>query len=358
MENVEIAKKERPLVPNQDKIEQIEFKVRGRVEGNRIDAYLSKRFNDYSRAYLQKLIKAGNVLIDGKKAKASDKIKDGQIVSIALPELEPLHLKPEEMTLNIIYEDDDIAVLNKPADLVVHPSRGHMQGTLVNGLLYHFENLSDENDVYRPGIVHRLDRFTSGILLIAKNNKSHASLGEQFENRKIQKQYFALIEGHMRFEQGTIALPLAMDPRNRERMAISHGGKEAVTNYSVFAKYPHFSLIHVFPKTGRTHQIRIHLKSQGCPIVADSLYDAPPLLTWERIKQDAIEIPENLTTLDQSTVFMERTALHAWNITFEHPTSKEICTFHAPFPEDYATTLKIFNTIWPCKNVTQLLEQQ
>ena len=328
--------------------------MRGRVEGNRLDAYLSKRFNDYSRAYLQKIIKAGNVLMDGKKAKASDKIKEGQTISIDLPILEPLHLKPEEMSLDIIYEDEDLAALNKPADLVVHPSRGHMQGTLVNGLLYHFENLSDENDVYRPGIVLSSRSLYKWNFVNCKNNKSHASLGEQFENRTIQKQYFALVEGTMRFDHGTVALPLAMDPRNRERMTVSHGGKEAITNYKVFAKYPHFTLVHVFPETGRTHQIRVHLKSQGCPIVADSLYDAQPILNWERILQNVSSVPECLSHVERDTIFMERTALHAWSLTFEHPSRKEMLTLQAPFPKDFANTLQVLNMLY-CKNVKQLV---
>ncbi|NUM36115.1 MAG: RluA family pseudouridine synthase [Candidatus Brocadiae bacterium] len=324
------------------------------MEGRRLDAYLGKRFFEYSRSYLQKLIKNGNVLIDGKEVKPGYKIKEGQKIFIRLPELEPLHLKPQEMELDIIFEDEHIAVINKRADLVVHPSRGHMEGTLVNGLIHYFENLSDFNDAYRPGIVHRLDRFTSGLLVIAKNNKSHAALAEQFQTRHIHKEYLALVEGKVRFENGTISLPLGIDPRNRERAAVCHGGKEAVTDYQVIARYPSFTFVHVFPKTGRTHQIRIHMKSQGNPIVCDSLYDANPILDKARILAN---VSGSVDTEDQDEVLMDRTALHAWRIHFEHPATQQEMHLTAPPAQDFLEALKFLETLWPNPKVAELIEK-
>lgn len=346
---------QKPLVPNEEKISEVEFLIKGRMEGRRLDAYLGKRFFEYSRSYLQKLIKGGHVLVDGKSVKAGYKVKEGQTIHISLPELEPMHLQPEEMEIKIIYEDEDIAVINKPADLVIHPSRGHMQGTLVNGLIHYFENLSDFNDAYRPGIVHRLDRYTSGLLVVAKNNKSHAALADQFQNRFIHKEYLALVEGKMRFENGTICLPLGLDPRNRERGAVRAGGKEAVTDYTVLARYPSFTLVHVFPKTGRTHQIRIHMKSQGNPIVCDELYDAFPTLSREKILVDA---GQKSCLEGEEEILMDRTALHAWRIQFEHPTTHQSMNLSAPIAEDFTQVIHVLNRFWPSPKVAKIVENQ
>jgi 23S rRNA pseudouridine1911/1915/1917 synthase len=338
-----------PLVPNEDKPEEIAFVVRGRVEGDRLDQYLSHRFPDYSRSYLQKLIKAGKVLVDGSPAKTSAKLRAGQSVSVSLPKLEALHLKSEELPIEILYEDDELAVIDKPAGLVTHPARGHMTGTIVNALLFHFDKLSECEDVYRPGIVHRLDRDTTGVLLVAKSNRAQSSLGQQFENREVEKEYLALTEGEIACRQGSIELPLGMDPRNRERMSIQHGGKNALTNYRVIRTYPGFSLVHVFPKTGRTHQIRIHFKSQGHPLVADHLYGAEPVLTPERMGLGA-DFPG-----DPREPLMARQALHAWKISFFHPATGKKISFGAPLPRDLSRTLQIFQQFWPDPRVAEIL---
>ena len=346
---------QRPLVPSQEKISHIEFVVKGRVDGRRLDSYLGKRFTDYSRSFLQKLIKDGHVLIDGKPAKASSKIREGQQVHMNLPELEPLYLQPEAMQLDILYEDKYLAVLNKKSGLVMHPCRGHMGGTLANALLAHFASLSDCNDVYRPGIVHRLDRDTSGVLLIAKNNKAHAGLAQQFEHREVRKEYLALAEGEMRFSQGTIELPLAIDPRNRERMAIRHGGKNASTDYRVLARYPGFTLVHVFPRTGRTHQIRIHLKSQGHPLVGDNLYGAPGELSTDRLMAVARRDGQTANKTIVPSCLIDRQALHAWRISFTHPETGEQLRFCAPLPDDFHRTLAFFHNLWPRPQVIEIL---
>lgn len=342
---------DRPLIPNEENIENMEFCIRGRVEGQRIDAYLVKRFGDYSRAYLQKLIKSGKVTVNGKPVKASHHIRTGEEIRVELPQLEELHLKPEQMPLQILYEDEDIAAINKQPDLVIHPSRGHLQGTLVNGLLFYFENLSDYTDVFRPGIVHRLDRNTSGVLLVAKSNRAHAGLAEQFEHREIHKEYLALVEGRLKLDRNIVNLPLAMDPHNRERMAVRGNGKEAITEYQVLMRYPAHTLVHVFPKTGRTHQIRVHLKSEGHPIVADEMYGAAPCLSMAMIHQHA-----NLPPPEQDEVILDRTALHAWRIHFRHPALNTQMTLVAPLPEDIKNTLLIFQKYWPNTKVARMLE--
>lgn len=336
-----------PFVPNEDNLEEFNFTIKGRVENTRIDQYLAKRYPDYSRAYVQKLIKKGHVLLDGKPAKMSARVRAGQEVFVSLPKLEPLHLKPEAIPLDILFEDEDLAVINKQVGYVVHPSRGHMHGTLVNALIYHFEELSDCNDEYRPGIVHRLDRDTSGVLLVAKSNQAHHKLAAQFESRQIKKEYLALAEGEIAFRDGVINLPLGMDPRNRERMAIQHGGKTSVTEYKVVARYPGFTLLHVFPKTGRTHQIRIHFKSQGHPLVGDHLYGAKPCLTREML--GGIRAA--------SETLMARQALHSWKITFEHPGTHSPMRVVAPLAEDFFRTLTVFQSFWPSPEVAEILEE-
>lgn len=339
-----------PLVPNEEKLEEHAFIIKGRVEGSRIDQYLAKRFSDYSRAFFQKLIKQEKVLVDGKSIKISSKIRAGQEVHISLPKLEALHLQPEHIQLDVLYEDDYLAVINKAAGYVVHPSRGHMSGTIVNALLSHFDELCDSDDGYRPGIVHRLDRDTTGVLLIAKTNQSLYKLSQQFENREIKKEYLALVEGVLQFGEGTINLPLGIDPRNRERMAIQHGGKQSVTDYRVLARYPKFTLVQVFPKTGRTHQIRIHFKSQGHPLVVDKIYGASPILTIDQLS-------EKNTQAAQGEPLIARQALHAWRIEFDHPAIHQKMTFCAPLARDFLDTLKIFQSLWPSASVSEILKQ-
>ena len=345
-----------PYVPSEDKIDEIHLTIRGQVDGQRLDQYLVKRFPDYSRSFLQKLIKKEKILLNGKTAKPSSRLRPGQDVGVLLPRLEPLHLKPEAMALDILYEDEYLAILNKPPGLVMHPARGHLSGTLVNGLLAHFENLSDANDdVYRPGIVHRLDRDTSGVLLVAKSNQAHAGLSKQFEDRLIQKEYLALTEGEMQVKEGTIMLPLGIDPKNHERITVQLGGKEAVTNYKVMVTYPKFTLVHVFPKTGRTHQIRVHLKSQNHPIVGDEVYGGMAYLTREQICGANVTVQPQDAAADGGIPLIERQALHALRITFTHPVFNKTMTFGAPLAQDFSRTLAVFQSLWPSPIVAQLI---
>lgn len=348
-----------PFVPNENKIENFSFTINTHVDGYRLDQYLVRKFPDYSRAYLQKMIKNERVLVGGKPAKPSAKLHTGQDVSVSIPKLEPLHLQAEEMPLDVIYEDDDLAALNKPPHLVIHPARGHLSGTLVNALLAYFDDLAHGSDAYRPGIVHRLDRDTSGVLLIAKTEKAQACLGHQFENRLIKKEYLALLEGELNCPEGTIALPLGMDLKNRERMTIQHGGKEAITDYRVLALYPGFTLVHVFPRTGRTHQIRVHFKSQGYPIVGDHLYGASLLgveqvLTKLAKDSGKQQMQQMQAEFQVDEILMARQALHAWHISFEHPTTKQQISLEAPLAPDFSRTLQFFQFLWPSATVKQM----
>lgn len=339
------------LIPNEDKTHTIQFAVKEQLDkACRIDAYLGKRFQDYSRSFLQGLIKKGNVLVDGKKVKASSKIHTGQEIVIILPELEPLTIKPEKIDLDILYEDDDIAIINKQSDLVIHPSRGNLSGTLVNGLVAHFQSLSDCTDVYRPGIVHRLDKYTTGVMLIAKNNQAHAKLSQQFADRVTRKEYIALVNGELNSKQGSIELPIGVDPRNRERMTISHGGKKSITHYRVIARYPAHTLVRVFPKTGRTHQIRVHMKAQGHPLVADHVYSDKDILTMDMILKNRKSCNENV----KDECLINRQALHARSITFYHPKTNKEMTQTAPLAKDFIHTLEMFQKFWPCYEVAEL----
>lgn len=345
-----------PLVPNQEKTNNFDFFTGEDCLGLRLDQYLAHRFPDYTRTFLKNLIKNGQIEVDGKKVKASTKLREGSQILVTLPELEEFHIKPEKMPLDIVYEDTSLVILNKASGLVVHPAKGHNTGTLVNALVAHFEELSSINN-YRPGIVHRLDRFTTGLLVIAKNNQAHAVLAKQFEKRETQKEYLALVEGNLSVEEGIVALPLAMDRRNRQKMSVSHGGKPAETSYRVLAKYPNMDLVHVFPKTGRTHQIRVHLKHQECPIIADSLYGAKELLVKEDIWQrmSSKEKEEHKSTFDSYfegiDLLMDRQALHAWKISFQHPENGKTVTFTAPLAKDFWRTLQVLQKIWPSKKI-------
>lgn len=350
---------ERPLVPNYEKLDRFDFVVPEGTTSCRLDQYLVSCFSQYTRSFITKLIKNGDITVNGNAVKPSSKIKAGHRIFISLPQLEPLQLKPEAIDLDILYEDEYMAAVNKQPDLVVHPVKGQNGGTLVNGLLHHFANLSEINGYIRPGIVHRLDRFTSGVILIAKTNYAHAFLAKQFENREIQKEYVALTEKPIECKKGNICLPLGTDPRCREKMCVNHGGKPSETNYEVLCNYSQFSFVHVFPKTGRTHQIRVHLKSLGNPIVADDLYGANPVLTVDSILEsftgDTVKYEKQLAEENLCGTLIDRQALHAWKIKFVHPQTKQEMLIHAPLPLDFQKVLKTLNIFWPNTVVDKFL---
>jgi 23S rRNA pseudouridine1911/1915/1917 synthase len=285
--------------------------------GQRADVFLAARM-DSSRANVQKLIEEDNVSrADGKVIKANYKVKTGEVFTVVLPPPVALEAEPENIPLDIIYEDDDVIVVNKPRGMVVHPAAGNYTGTLVNALLYHCHNLSGINGVIRPGIVHRLDKDTSGIMIAAKNDKAHISLSEQIQHKEAKRTYLAVVRGNIKQEKGRIETLIARDPKERKKMAVvTSGGRQAITEYEVLEHYGKFTVVRCKLLTGRTHQIRVHMEYIGHPLVGDPKYS--PQKTCFSIKGQA---------------------LHSEKLTFRHPTTGKIMEFTAPVPEDMAKIL-------------------
>jgi 23S rRNA pseudouridine1911/1915/1917 synthase len=312
--------------------EPTDFAVKARMVGKRIDAYLSSRYPDYSRSVIQKVIDAQAVLVNGKPIKASYKVRLDDAIRIWLPELSDIAAAPEDIPLEIVYEDAAMTVLNKPSGMVVHPAKGHWSGTLVNALQFHFDTLSTVGGENRPGIVHRLDRDTTGLLIVAKDDLAHRHLAAQFEQRTIHKEYLALVSGTPERDSDYVERTIGVHPTNREKMAIRNpedGGKEAVTFYEVIERFRGFALVRCKPRTGRTHQIRVHLTHVGLPIVADKLYSGRDRLTLADLTgADGVE-----------ETLIERQALHAHTLRLAHPLSGQPLEFTAPLPADMTRTL-------------------
>ncbi|WP_027340316.1 RluA family pseudouridine synthase [Halonatronum saccharophilum] len=284
----------------------------------RIDKFLSKENEDLSRSYLQELIDSDKVKVNSKPVKKSYKLSVGDEVEVNLPKVEELELLAEDIPLDIIYEDNDIVVINKQPNLVVHPAPGHESGTLVNALLYHCDNLSGINGVIRPGIVHRLDKDTSGAIVVAKNDKAHLSLSEQFKERDTKKVYKAIVEGRVKYKKGKIDAAIGRDLRDRKKMAVTNkNSKKAISRFEVLEKYEKHSLVRVTLETGRTHQIRLHMDYMGHPVVGDELYG-----------------------YSKATVDVSRQMLHAYILGFYHPSSGEWVEFEAPLLDDMEEMIK------------------
>jgi len=280
----------------------------------RLDRYLTQVLPQFSRAYLQRLIEQGHVLVNGQRAKASQRLNKADRVKVELP---PLPVRPlaEPIPLAIIYEDEDILVIDKPAGLTVHPAPGHPSHTLVNAVLAHCPGLAMSNELMRPGIVHRLDKDTSGLIVIAKNDLAREYLAAQFKSRTVTKGYLVLVKGRLSPEQGIIEAPIGRDPHSRRRMAIVEAGKEATTQYQVRKYLDAYTLVEVTPLTGRTHQIRIHLSAIGCPVVGDSTYG---------IKSS----------------HLNRQFIHAYRLGFRLPSTKQYQEFTSPLPIDLEQALE------------------
>ena len=239
----------------------------------RLDKFLSNHFLDYSRTHIAKIVDDGYCLINGKVAKVGQKLKEGDIVEINFPEVKPLEIEKEDIPLDVVYEDDDILIINKPQGMVVHPANGHYEHTLVNAVLNYSDDLSGINGVARPGIVHRIDKDTSGLICIAKNDKAHLALSEQLKDHTMSRTYIALVRGVIPENSGEINLPIGRDPHNRQKMAVTKSNsKEAITYFRVLKRYANNTLIECKLKTGRTHQIRVHLSYIGFPVEGDPLY--------------------------------------------------------------------------------------
>ena len=284
---------------------------------SRLDRLIADRFPALSRARVQALINASAVLVDGAPARASYKPRPGERIEIAVPDHKPGRLAPEgNITLTIVYEDDDLIVVDKPAGLVVHPAPGHVSGTLVNALLAHVPGLSTAAGDERPGIVHRLDKDTSGLIVVAKHERARRSLAEQLHDREMDKRYVALVDGAPASESGTVEAPIGRDPRHPQRMAVIASGRDAVTHFRVAERYRRHTLLECKPVSGRTHQIRVHLASIGCPVAGDQTYGRKP-----------------------PSLPLDRHFLHAGRLTLRllDGTSR---TFEAPLPVELAEVLR------------------
>jgi len=284
------------------------------VSDIRLDKYLTQVLPQFSRAYLQKLIVQGYILVNGQRTEASRRLSNIDRITVELPVL-PSHPSAESIPLTIIYEDKDVLVIDKPAGLTVHPAPGHPRHTLVNAILAHCPDLTTSDELTRPGIVHRLDKDTSGLIAIAKNDSVRAYLAEQFKKRTVIKGYLVLVKGRLYPEQGIIEAPIGRDPRSRQRMAIVETGKEATTQYQVRRYLNEYTFIEVTPLTGRTHQIRVHLSAIGYPVVGDSLYGA-------------------------KTAQLNRQFIHAYRLGFCLPSTKQYREFFAPLPVDLEQALE------------------
>ena len=320
--------------------------------GQRLDQYLAAQLSEISenkeevsRARVQQIIAKGDVLVNGAAAKASLRLKgngEEQITVMAPPHAPPLRAMAEEIALDIVYEDDDLAIVNKPAGMMVHVGAGatddaRNRGTLVNALLHHFGKLSAVGGEMRPGIVHRLDRATSGLMVVAKNDEAHRRLAKQFSGREVHKTYIALVHGWPKQDHGTIQSAISRHSQRRTRMTTrGFGGREAVTHYVVQRKidspYDKFALVELKIETGRTHQIRVHMSSLGHPVVGDALYGAPGELRSQSNKRRAAGMPATLT--------LERNFLHSAKLELKHPRTKELLKFSSPLPAELATFLE------------------
>lgn len=321
--------------------------------GWRLDLFLAAKFPQYSRVLLRKAIQAEEgVDVDGKHGKPSFRLKPGSVVSFRLVEPPRESPIPEDIPLDVLYEDDDLAVVNKPSNMVVHPSRGHWSGTLVSALAHRFAGqLSSNRGPARPGIVHRLDRDTSGAIIVAKNDVAHARLAALFEEKRIQKEYFAIALGGINVDREVVDLPIGHHPKYRVKMAIAPDdpeAKPAKTFFEVVERFRGFSTVRCMPKTGRTHQIRLHLLSLGCPILCDKLYGGRSTLTREELAGLYDRSPKGDENRE-STILLARQALHARKITFEHPTSGKILEIEAPLPADMLQTIEALRELRPLK---------
>ncbi len=299
-------------------MEQYLFEIQ-ETQQMRLDKYLAEQFPEQTRSYLQKLIKDGEVLVNGKSVKTGYQLSKGDEVSVNIPEPKELDVEPQQMDLDIVYEDEDVILINKPKGMVVHPAPGHTTDTLVNGLLYHCkDNLSGINGVARPGIVHRIDRDTTGILIVCKNDMSHNSIAAQLKEHSIKRRYRALVHGNVKQDHGTVEGPIGRHPVDRKKMAINErNGKHAVTHYTVLERFGNYTLIECVLETGRTHQIRVHMTSIGHPLVGDEVY-GPAKCPFK----------------------LQGQCLHAMVLGFVHPRSGEYMEFSAQLPEYFEDLLK------------------
>ena len=285
------------------------------MQNGRLDKVCSEIFSDYSRSQIKQLLDGGNITVNGKTEKAKYKVKSGDLIRLEEPETKTLELRPENIPLDIVYEDDDVIVINKPQGMVVHPAPGHDEHTLVNALLYHCP-LSTINGTFRPGIVHRIDKDTSGLLMVAKNDKAHRSLAKQLKDKTNIREYVALVHGRIAEDEGTINAPIGRSLKDRKKQAVVKDGRNAVTHFEVLKRYRDYTLAKCILETGRTHQIRVHMKYICHPLVGDPLYGP------------------------KKTIKGNGQFLHAGKLGFVHPTTGKLLIFEAPLPKIFQECLE------------------
>ncbi|WP_374721937.1 RluA family pseudouridine synthase [Peribacillus tepidiphilus] len=297
-------------------MDKLQYTIDEHQAGGRLDKLLSTVNEEWSRTQIQQWMKDGHVRVNGQTVKTNYKCSVGDVIEIQIPEPEELDVLPEEMDLDIYYEDSDVLVVNKPKGMVVHPAPGHTTGTLVNGLLAHCKDLSGINGVMRPGIVHRIDKDTSGLLMVAKNDLAHESLVQQLVDKTVKRKYKAIVHGVIPHDYGTIDAPIGRDKKDRQSMAVTEeNSKHAVTHFRVIERFDHFTFIECQLETGRTHQIRVHMKYIGYPLAGDPKYGP------------------------RKTLDINGQALHAGILGFVHPRTKEYLEFEAPLPEEFENIL-------------------
>jgi 23S rRNA pseudouridine1911/1915/1917 synthase len=316
-------------------VRKLELIVSHEAAGRRLDLFLTGENKDLSRSRIQKLISDKNILVDGKPTKSSYNIKVGQRITIQVPPLAELSLEPENIPLDILYEDSDLLVVNKKAGMVVHPALGNYSHTLVNALLFHCKDLSGINGVLRPGIVHRLDRNTSGLLVVAKNDFAHQGLAEQIKNRTLLREYAAIVWGHMFSDKGIIQAPIGRSTKDGKKMAVSRlKGRESLTEYQVLERFDLCDFLSIRLKTGRTHQIRVHLSYLNHPVLGDPDYGGRQ--KWIKGVHDRHRpFAQKLLTV------IDRQALHAKRLGFTHPRKNEYKEFESSLPEDIESVLNL-----------------
>ena len=292
-------------------------KIVADIENMRLDAYIAKKRSDISRTMVQKLIEEGNILVNGNSKKISYKVQNGDEIEINIPEAKEVDIKPENIEIEVIYNDDDIIVVNKPKGLVVHPANGNPNGTLVNAIMAICkDSLSGIGGELRPGIVHRLDKDTSGLLIIAKNDLAHINMSKQIKDRKVKKIYIALVKGIIGEDEATINMPIGRSTRDRKKMAVTKDGKEAVTHFKVLKRYKNYTLLEIKIDTGRTHQIRVHMAEIGHPVVGDMVYSN-----------------------GKNEFGVEGQMLHAKSLDFKHPITGKQMHLEAEIPKYFKNIL-------------------
>ena len=295
--------------------------------GQRLDKALSD-LTELSRSLANEQIKAGQVLVNGQVKKAKYTVQEGDIVTYHVPEPEVLEYVAENLPLEIIYQDEDVAVVNKPQGMVVHPSAGHTSGTLVNALMYHIKDLSGINGVLRPGIVHRIDKDTSGLLMIAKNDEAHLALAQELKDKKSLRKYWAIVHGNLPNDRGVIEAPIGRSEKDRKKQAVTAKGKPAVTRFHVLERFGDYSLLELQLETGRTHQIRVHMAHIAHPLLGDQTYGGRPRPP-KNASEDFMEVLRNF----------KRQALHAVMLRLAHPITGEMMEWYAPLPDDFVELL-------------------